>query len=1354
MTIDHASHDVAVSDESAFCESPDRLKLDADALTRLNDLGSRLWHSSSLEEGLDEMLGGTLKLLGADMGNVQLLDREREVLVIAAQHGFRPAFLDYFRQVSIEDESACGRTFRSGKRTIIEDVESDPAYAPMRDIARAAGYRGVQSTPLVGRGGSLLGMLSTHWRRPHRPDEQTLRCLDLYVRQAADFIERSRGDEALRSSKDVLFVELEGLKSVHELTTKLLRTKDIARAAQDTLDTVLALVKTDMGTLQFYDREARGLRFVAFRGFEPRLIAAFPLICSGYPSTCARALESRRRVVVNDFQLDDASAGFRDAARELGTRAAQSTPLIISNGEVVGVFTTHFRAPRQFDDQELRLLDLCASQISAVIERHQAQEKLEQELADTRILQRLSADVSAKKSIQELYETVMDAAKDVMRSDFASMQMLYPDRGESGELRLLAFRGFSQAAAEHWKWVTVDHETTCGACLRTGERIQASDVETCKYTSGEADLAMFRQTGIRSCQTTPLKSRSGKLIGVISTHWAHPHKPSERDWRMMDVVARYAAEIIERKQSEETLRASEERFEFVRRTSGVGFWYCNLPFGTLQWDDQVKAHFHLPADATVTIQRFYELLHPDDREPIRRAIEKSIADRTIYDVDYRTVNPKTGALHWVQAIGRTFYAEDGTPIRFDGITIDVTERKRAEELLRESRFRLTEEVATLTGLEQLNSKLLVAADVQEAAGTTLEAIIKLMAADRGTAQIYDRQAEGLRFVVHRGFDPGALDAIPLVSVNFHSTCALALARGQRVAVEDFDRDPEGFSHRETAAVLGYRAAVSTPLMARSGEVLGVVTVHFAQPRRFVHREMRTIDLYVRLLAHLIERHNHELTIQQREADVTRARDYAEATLRTSPVPLLVLEQDLRIHTANEAFYKRFRVEPETTVGRRLYELGNGQWDIPQLRELLEHILPRETWFENFEVTHEFESIGVRTMELNGRRMQVKTGTGAARIILVIQDITERKAAEAELAKHREHLQHLVDERTGELEASNRQLRLSERMASLGTLAAGLGHDMGNLLVPIRVRLEVIENCDISDEARGEVSGIRSAVNYLQKLASGLRLLAVDPTASSRREPTELRAWWSEAGGVLKSCLPRGIVLSADLPATDCWVAMSKGALTQAVFNLVQNAGDALRGQNSATVILSAVPSSEGVTLSVADNGPGMSEEVKRRCMEPFFSTKPRGISTGLGLPLVYGLVQQSGGTIELKSEPGHGTSFLLRLASSPAPIQPAGLPRRARIEVHNARMRAIVLAELQALRFSVASGGLEESEDVDVLVTDGPSNVPNTLRAVIALSDAPCTAQNVVCIGERPSVSAIRAALHGLGFGACVGGGQ
>jgi signal transduction histidine kinase/ActR/RegA family two-component response regulator len=133
-----------------------------------------------------------------------------------------------------------------------------------------------------------------------------------------------------------------------------------------------------------------------------------------------------------------------------------------------------------------------------------------------------------------------------------------------------------------------------------------------------------------------------------------------------------------RERTEEVLRRTRAQQDLVVRGANVGIWYCPLPFDLLNWDETVKEHFHLPPDATVTVETFYERLHPDDREPARQAIDKSIAERAPYDIDFRTVSPDGRRVNWIRASGRAFYDDDGKPLRFDGITIDMTERVAAQ----------------------------------------------------------------------------------------------------------------------------------------------------------------------------------------------------------------------------------------------------------------------------------------------------------------------------------------------------------------------------------------------------------------------------------------------------------------------------------------------------------------------------------------------------------------------------------------------------------------------------------------------------------------------------------------------------
>ena len=140
-------------------------------------------------------------------------------------------------------------------------------------------------------------------------------------------------------------------------------------------------------------------------------------------------------------------------------------------------------------------------------------------------------------------------------------------------------------------------------------------------------------------------------------------------------------DVTEAQTAASQVKEQRERFAFAAEAAGIGYWFCDLPFDKLSWDDRVKEHFWLPADADVDIKLFYDIIHPDDRENTRRAIEESIESHGGYDIEYRTVSPE-GKQKWIRATGRTAYdSVTDVPIRFDGVTQDVTALKQTREAL-------------------------------------------------------------------------------------------------------------------------------------------------------------------------------------------------------------------------------------------------------------------------------------------------------------------------------------------------------------------------------------------------------------------------------------------------------------------------------------------------------------------------------------------------------------------------------------------------------------------------------------------------------------------------------------------------
>jgi PAS domain S-box-containing protein len=146
----------------------------------------------------------------------------------------------------------------------------------------------------------------------------------------------------------------------------------------------------------------------------------------------------------------------------------------------------------------------------------------------------------------------------------------------------------------------------------------------------------------------------------------------------------YFHDTTERRQAEEAARFIRERLDQLLQSVDVGLWYCDLPFDELVWNDRTKAHFWLPPDARVTIDTFYDRLHPDDRERVRNDIQQAISQQRTYDTEYRTVSPD-GRTKWIRAIGGAFYGSNGQPVRFDGVTVDITAEKDLLEQEQQSR---------------------------------------------------------------------------------------------------------------------------------------------------------------------------------------------------------------------------------------------------------------------------------------------------------------------------------------------------------------------------------------------------------------------------------------------------------------------------------------------------------------------------------------------------------------------------------------------------------------------------------------------------------------------------------------------
>ena len=261
----------------------------------------------------------------------------------------------------------------------------------------------------------------------------------------------------------------------------------------------------------------------------------------------------------------------------------------------------------------------------------ESERRLASEVTAARTLQSISTRLISESTQESLVGQILDAAMELMSSDASSLQMLAPD-GES--LTLIGRKNFHPDSAAFWQRVTADAGSTCGGAFRDNRRVMVTDVDACAFMAGTQDLEEYRRSGIRAVQSTPLRSRVGRPLGMISTHWHAPHTPTEDDFRLFDVLARQAADLIERTRAEEALRESEERFRLIANTAPVIIWMSDVN-KACRYVNQTWLDLTGQSGDAVLGNGWTDRIHPGDLGECRDIYDRAFARRELFQIDFR-----------------------------------------------------------------------------------------------------------------------------------------------------------------------------------------------------------------------------------------------------------------------------------------------------------------------------------------------------------------------------------------------------------------------------------------------------------------------------------------------------------------------------------------------------------------------------------------------------------------------------------------------------------------------------------------------------------------------------------------------
>jgi PAS domain S-box-containing protein len=357
-----------------------------------------------------------------------------------------------------------------------------------------------------------------------------------------------------------------------------------------------------------------------------------------------------------------------------------------------------------------------------------------------------------------------------------------------------------------------------------------------------------------------------------------------------------------------------------------------------------------------------------------------------------------------------------------------------------------------------------------------------------------------------------------------------------------------------------------------------------------------------------------------EKTVRNTEEYAESIVQTVREPLLVLDSELRVISANRSFYQTFQVTPGEVEGKVLYDLGNRQWNIPKLRKLLEDILPKNTVFHDFEIEHDFETIGRRIMLLNARRIYHETKR-TQMILLAIEDITERKRAEEELK------QTIVA-----LERSNRELEQFAYVAS---------HDLQEPLRMVSSFTQLLAKRyqgKLDKDADEFIAYAVAGAKRMQTLINDLLACSRVGARGKSFKPIDSEAAFDQAIANLRVAIEEGetVITHDPLPP----LIADDSQIVQLFQNLLGNAIK-FHGKEPPRIHVSAKQEGNEWVFSFRDNGIGIAPEHFDRVFVIFQRLHAWGEypGTGTGLAICKKIVERHGGRIWVESEPGKGSTF-------------------------------------------------------------------------------------------------------------------
>ncbi|MDW8366286.1 MAG: PAS domain S-box protein [Abditibacteriales bacterium] len=1130
---------------------------------------------------------------------------------------------------------------------------------------------------------------------------------------------------ARKEAEEALNRRLAYLQTLYRLIDALNRAETAEAIYQEALNAVQNALPVDRAAVLLLDPDGV-MRFKAWRGISD----AYRRAVEGH-SPWSPDEKNPQPIFISDVAAEESLGPLREIILGEGIRAMGFIPLV-SQERLVGKFMLYCDTPRRCDMESAQLVQAIAHHVAFAIERQRATEALQYRVAFERLIASLS-NYFINLPMDEMDSGIQHALQAI--GEFIGADRSY--------VFLYAEDGVTMDNTHEWCAEGIEPQIDNLKGLRIGnfpwsmEKIQRLETVNIPRVAdlppaASPEKAILEAQDIQSLVLVPLVWKQTAIGFVGFDAVRTPRIWSEDSIALLQMVGEMIVNGLARRRAEVRLRQAEEKYRSIFENAVEGI-FQSTPDGRILTANPALARiwgYDSPEELITTLTDVEHQLYvnPAQRATLKRLIEEH---NVVRGFEFQ-VKRKDGSIAWMLENVRAVRDASGVVLYYEGTIEDITARKRMER--RSAAF------------AELGRRLSAAATAVEAARIIVEVADELIGWDACFVSLYSAEqgklypllamdiVEGQRVSVDAGPEGKALDPV----------IRRTIVEGGQLILRDTpsspptDLTPFGDVTRRSLSLM------FVP-MRNGTRVIGVLSIQSYTPHAY---DAAALDTLQALADHCGGALDRLFTTQSYQALV-------------NSIDGIVFEVDAQTYQ-----FTFVSPQAERILGYPVERWFNEPdfWANhihPDDREEAVAFCVRSTQEKR---DHDFE---YRMIAADGRVVWIHDlvtvvieNDQPVKLRGLMVDITAHKQMEETLQDTNRRL----EETLAELRATQQQLVQQERLRALGAMASGIAHDFNNALAPILgfsellmldpKRLEEPER--VLEYLRTIHTAAQDAANVVSRLREFYRfrdtadvLLSVDLNGLVEQTILLTQPKWKDQA----QASGRTIAIQTDLQPVPL-IAANESELREALINLIFNAVDAM--PNGGEIVLRTRMEEVGklgnwgtgklgnwgieesktdsisqsprfpisplphfpiysyVVLEISDTGVGMTEEVRRRCLEPFFSTKgERG--SGLGLAVVYGIVQRHNGTIEIDSAPGEGTTVRLRLPAQGRPIQQdrppmterVSRPLRVLVVDDEPRVREVIVEYLQRdghIVVTAANGreGLEKFQNgqFDLVITD------------------------------------------------------